>query len=364
MTPSVTQWGGYDSNPERQAPRGKGSAFSRTEGEVTARSDWSVHSFRANLRGGYNYYLQNREANRPDLTGESTLRLNVTRDADIDWDLRSNIDSQRPGSPNLNARTLGRPLILGYGTSLGATQRFNRLSLNLRGSVDRTTYENGRDNTGATIIQSDRDQTQYGLRLRAGYELTPGLVPFVEVAADRREFDRTFDLSGFRRSSDGYTARAGATFEVTRLLTGEASVGYQIREYGDPRLKDLRGLVGDAALIWTATPLTTVTLRGRTDLADTTIPGVSGSVNRSFTLEIAHALRRNWIVTGFAGLNRTAFDAIRLTEDTWQVGLRNEYRLTRNLALRSSYTYERLVSTRAGSDYNAHVFLLGLRLQL
>jgi hypothetical protein len=202
------------------------------------------------------------------------------------------------------------------------------------------------------------------VRLRAGYELTPGMTPFVEIATDKRLFDRTLDASGFRRASTGQTARIGSTFEFSRLLTGEVAVGYQVRDYEDSRLRTLRGVVGDAALIWTATPLTTVTLRGATELADTTIPGVSGSTNRRFSTEIAHALRRNWIVTGFGGWSRTAFDGNGLVEDTWQIGARTEYKVTRNLSLRASYTYEFLNSTAPRADYKANVFLFGLRLQL
>jgi hypothetical protein len=364
ITPSITQWGGYDSNSQRTPTRPRGSPVLRTEGEIGVRSDWSTHALTANLRGGYNFYTRDRDANRPDFTGVAALRLNVTRDTDIDWDLRSGLDSQRPGSPNLNARAIGRPLIYTYGTGLGVTQRFNRFSLNLRGTVDRTSFENGRDSLGFTISQRDRDATQYGVRLRAGYELTPGMTPFVEVAADKRAFDRTVDASGFRRASTGQTARLGTTFEFSRLLTGEVAVGYQARDFEDGRLRSLRGVVGDAALIWTATPLTTVTLRGATELADTTIPGVSGSTNRRFTAEIAHALRRNWIVTGFGGWSRTAFDGNGLVEDTWQLGLRGEYKVTRNLALRASYTYEQLNSTATRADYRANIFLFGLKLAL
>ena len=48
------------------------------------------------------------------------------------------------------------------------------------------------------------------------------------------------------------TARAGTTFELTRLLTGEASAGYLTRQYKDPTLPELSGLVADASLIWAA----------------------------------------------------------------------------------------------------------------
>jgi hypothetical protein len=364
VSPSITQSLGYDTNPGRSPNVAKGSAFSRTEGELGVRSDWSTHSFTSILRGGYSYFANQRDASRPDATGTANLKLNVSRDTDIDFDTRLSLDTQRPGSTNFSATTRERPNVYGYGASAGVTQRYNRLSLNLRGSVDRTSYDNATDTLGGLIRQSDRNLVQYGARARAGYELTPGMSPFVEVSTDTRVFDDKADANGFRRGSVGVGARVGSTFELTRLLSGEASVGYQQRSYDDPRLKELRGLVGDAALIWSATPLTTVTLRGATELADTTLPGISGSINRRVGLEVAHALRRNWSLTGFANASRSSFDGNGPTEDTYQLGVRTEYRLTRTTSVRASFTHERLKSTTPGADYTANVFLLGLRMQL
>jgi hypothetical protein len=364
VSPAITQSLGYDTNPNRSPTAAKGSVVSRTDGELNVRSDWSTHSFTSSLRGGYANYTNQRDASRPDATGLANLKLNLSRDTDIDLDGRLSLDTQRPGSTNFSAITTERPNVYGYGASAGVTQRYNRLSLNLRGSVDRTTYDNAKDSLGALILQSDRNAVQYGARARVGYEVSPGVQPFVEIAADTRVFDSSIDQNGFRRSSTGVTGRIGSSLEVTRQLTGEISVGYQNRGYDDQRLRDLRGVVGDAALIWSATPLTTVSLRGATELADTTLPNVSGSINRRLGVEVAHALRRNWTMTGFANASRATYDGNGLTEDTYQLGVRTEYRLTRTTSIRASFTHERLKSTTAGSDYTANIVLVGLRMQL
>ena len=81
--------------------------------------------------------------------------------------------------------------------------------------------------------------------------------PFVEVEGDSRVHDLRFDRSSFQRDSTGGYAKAGTSFEFTRLLTGDISVGYAVRDYVDPRLDRLQGLLTSASLIWTATPLTT-----------------------------------------------------------------------------------------------------------
>ena len=180
---------------------------------------------------------------------------------------------------------------------------------------------------------------------------------------DTRKFDDAVDTSGYRRSSDGYSARVGSVFELTRQLTGEISGGYQQRKYDDPRLRDLRGFVGDVALIWTPTPLTTVTLRGTNDLADTTLAGVSGAVSRRVTLEVAHALLRNLIITPYLSYLQTDYVDNPLRENTTVIGARLDYKLSRTVAIRASFSNERLKSTSAGSDYTANVGQIGLRLQ-
>ncbi len=365
LRPALTVSGGYDDNPNRAANSAKkGSSLLRTEGEINAQSDWSRHDFRAQVNGGYTRYFAVPDASRPDLTGRANLRVDITRDTAADAELRSSIDSQRPGSPDLNAAVVGRPLIYGYGASLGVSHRFDPLTISLRGTADRTSYEDAKLSSGATLTQKDRDLNQYGLKLRTTYEVTPGLKPFVEAAVDTRQFDQSVDVSGFKRSSNGLTGRAGASFELTRLLTGEASIGYQKRDYEDARLTNLRGLIGDASLVWTATELTTVTLRGTTDLLDTTIAGVNGSVARRAELQVAHALQRNLTLTGTAAYGQTDYNGIALKEDTLTLGAKLEWKLSRSLAVRASFTHERLKSTNPGSDYTANVYLMGLRMQL
>lgn len=364
LRPSVTNSVGYDTNPQRtSASDTKGSGFSRHEGELAIQSDWNVHELKGKIGGGYLDFFRNKDASRPDADGSLDLRLDATRDTRILLESRLKLDTQRPGSPDLTANVTGRPQIFQYGGSAGVTHDINRLQLTLRGSVDRSDYEDAHLSNGAMLSQKDRNLTQYGLRLRAAYEVTPGIKPFVQAEIDQRDFDEKSDSSGYMRSSKGITGRVGSTFEISRQLTGEISGGYQDRKYDDTRLKNLRGFVGDASILWSPTPLTTVTLRGTAELGDTTIAGSSGTTVRRATLEVAHALRRNLTLTGFTNFSRTEYDGQGLREDFMNVGARLEYKLTRTFAIRASFTHERLNSTAQGSDYTANVSQVGLRVQ-
>ena len=136
-----------------------------------------------------------------------------------------------------------------------------------------------------------------------------------------------------------------------------------MRKYDDPRLRDTRGPIVDAALIWAATPLTTVRLRAVQQIDETTVEGSSGVVTRRATVEVQHDFRRYLSLIASATFSEVDYKGIRLREEGFAGSLRLDYRFTRSIALRASFTHERLNSTAPGSDYTANVYLVGLRFQ-
>lgn len=375
LFPFVESGLGFDTNPNRVASPKTGSAFWRGDAGASVQSDWSRHSLVGSVRFGYSDFFSVPQANRPDGVGAVAGRIDVTRDAAIDVGGAFALDTLRPSSPELiglgTAASTNRPLVSTFGGFLGGAQRFNRLDVSLRGTLDRSQYGDATFSDGTRQRLSQNNFTTLGVRPRVSYEVSPALRPFAEVVADKRLYDNTLDVNGFRRSSTGVTARAGATFELTPLIRGEASAGFVARDYEDPRLAPLRGPLVDAALIWTATPLTTVTLRASTTVNETTLPGVSGALTRRVTGEIAHALLRNVTLVGVAAFQATDYRGVDLAtapegvirERFATAGIRAEYNLTRTVVVKASYGFERLRSTFTGSDYTANVFLLGLRLQ-
>ena len=361
LFPALGQSIGYDSNPNRTNAQRRGSFVSQTEGELGIQSDWSRHALTGQLRGAFNAYTENPDASRPEGAGRLGLRLDVTRDTQINIDGRYQIDTQRPDSPDLNAAVRERPIIATEGASLGVTHRFNRLLGTIQATVDRADFEDARLANGILLDQSDRNVTQYGLRGRLGYEFSPSFIPFAEILADTRDYDRRIDNSGFRRSSDGIGARVGAAFEITRLITGEIGVGAIRRSYDDPRLRDLTSPLLEAALVWAMTPLTTIRATAQANVDETTVPNATGVRTIRGALEVSHALRRNLIVT--AGISASDFDysGVRINEQGFGALVRADYKLTRSLGIRASYSHERISSSIPNSSYDSDVFLLGMR---
>ncbi|MHB2165457.1 outer membrane beta-barrel protein [Alsobacter sp. R-9] len=362
LRPSLEMLGGYDTNPNRIPNPGGGSPMVKTEAGLDVASDWQRHALRAVIRGAFYRFFDTPAADRPEATADIGLRLDAARDTTVDLAAVSRLTTQQPGIEQPFV-TNQRGNIVEYGGTAGVTQRFGLASLGLRGGVLRTEYQDLSGPGGATINESDRNYNAYDVRLRAGYDATPGVQPFAEVALSQRLYDQTIDAGGYERSSNGWAGRVGTTLEFSRIVTGEVSLGYGARSYEDPRLQPIEGVLTDVALLWTPTPLTSVKLRASTDISETTVSGASGALVYAEGIEVTHALRRNLSLTAALGASQTLYQGVPITEDRYTAGLRLDWKLNRTVAVRASVAHERLDSSVQGADYTANVYLVGLRFQ-
>lgn len=367
--------GGYDSNPGRlNQPRGL--PFWVVAPEFLAVSNWDRHALVADLRGSFTGYGGSLPAtinggpspaptniDRPNFIGHIDGRLDVSRDTDITAQLRLNIATDNPGSPNIQVGLKNYPIYATFGGTLGFDQRFNRLTVSGGATVDRTSYENSTLTDGTSSTNDDRNFNQYGGVGRLSYEVLPGLKPFAEVEGDTRVHDVKFDRSRYQRDSSGGYAKAGTSFEFTRLLTGEISIGYAARNYVDPRLNRLEGLLTSASLIWSATPLTTAKFYSDTQIAETTVPGTSGTLVHTYTFEVDHDLRR-WL-TGIGKFSYGTYDyqGANRTDQTYSLEGDVIYKMTRYLWLKGMLRHDVLDSNVVNASSKATVVMLGVRLQ-
>jgi len=362
LRPSIEASTGYDTNPNRIPHPASGSPVLRTDVGLLADSDWERHAMNFALRGTYWRYFETPAADRPEVDGVWRLRLDARRDTTVDLEALGRLTTQQPGieQPFVGA---SRGRVVEGGVGAGVTQRFGDASLGLKGAFGRQVYEPIPLGNGQSISQADRDLNTFGLTLRAGYEVSPSVRPFMEFTGDRRIYDQAIDAGGYRRSSTGQAVRAGTALEFSRLLVGEASVGYGHRAYDDPRLEPVDGILANASLVWTPTALTTVRLRAATELSETTVSGASGAVVHSAGVEVTHALRRYLALSALLDGSKTVYQGVPITEDRYTAALRLDWKVNRSVVVRASVAHERLDSSTVGADYTANVYLVGLRLQ-
>jgi hypothetical protein len=366
---------GYDSNPGRLANE-RGLPFWVVAPELVAVSDWDRHALVADLRGSFTGYGGTLPSNidggvnsaptnldRPDFTGHIDGRLDVTRDTDITAQLRLRAATDNPGSPNIQAGLAEYPVYTTLGSTIGFDQRFNRLQVSAGATIDRTSYQQSKLTDGTMTSNDDRNFNQYGGIGRISYEVLPWLKPFAEVEGDTRVHDTRLDRSFYQRDSDGGYAKAGSSFELTRLLTGEVSIGYAARNYVDPRLNRLEGFLTTASLVWSVTPLTTAKFFTDTQLAETTVAGASGILVRTYTVEVDHDFRRWLSAIGKFTVGTLDYQGYGRSDKTYSLEGDVIYKMTRNLWLKGTLRRDMLDSNIVGASSAATVVMLGVRLQ-
>jgi hypothetical protein len=362
VLPAVETTGGYDTNPAR-TPNGRGSLFVTVAPELLAKSDWTRHEVTATLRGSYTAYGATPELDRPAFDGKVTGRLDVTRNTALLGEGTFVVGTDNPGSPNVQAGLSRFPIYTTLGGSLGLLQRFNRLEFSVKGTAERTEYQDSVFTDGTTRSNADRDFNRYAILMRTSYDLMPGIKPFVEAGVDTRQYDLQFDSFGLQRDSNGWTVKAGSTLSFHRLLTGEFSVGYLQRNYVDPSLQAIQGPTLDAALTYAFSALTNVKLTANTLVNETTVPGTSGVFTRNVGFEVEHAFRR-WLI-GSLKFNYGVDDYVGSArkDDRYAISGSIIYKLNRMMQLKAELREEWLRSTVPTAEYTATVMLLGLRLQ-
>lgn len=365
VKPYVEQDVGYASNPLAASSGGPGSGFETTEAGASWQSDWSRNDFHGQLKGGFTDYFQQPQANAVYGSGVADARADATHDLSFDAEGRFSITPQSLSAFGLTSSGATNPDVMTstYGGTAGANVKFGDLTLGLHGSFDRQQYENVALFGAALPGLSADDYDDWGGKFRVSYRLSEAVTPFVEAAYDQRLYDTGMDALGYQRNSAGYAARGGLTLNFSKLLIGEASLGYGDRVYHDPRLPRASTWLTDASLTWTPTVLTTVTAKAQTALNDSILAGASADINHTYTIDLAHSLTRvvTLGLTGSYAIDDDVGAPVHTT--TAAATARAEFHVNRNVVIKASASRQDVASNQTGQSYIADVFMLGLKLQ-
>ena len=365
VKPYVEQDVGYASNPLGLTASPKGSGLETTEAGVSWQSIWSRDDIHGQLKGGYTDYFQTPAASGAYGSGTVDGRLDATHDLAFDAEGRFSFLPEPLSNFGVSTTAGNNPYIetSTYGGTLGATQKFGEFSLALHGSYDRQDYQNAPlGGIGVSDVAAD-DYSDWGLKLRGAYRLSEAISPYVEVDADTRRYDNGVDAYGYQADSTGVYVLAGVTLSFSQMLSGELALGYGERTYQDPRLPHAQAPLVDASLIWAATPLTTLTIKATTALNDAILQGASADINHAYSIDIAHALTRQWLL-GLTGTYSTdSFVGSTQTDQNWSVGARAEYHVTRDLVFKVTAAHTAYATNQPGQNNTNNSVLIGVRLQ-
>lgn len=323
-------------------------------------SNWSRHALEFRATGGLSFYDQFPTEDDRDYLLEARGRLDITRRTNIQALVsRSQAFEDRSA---LDASSVGtRAKVLTDRAEAAYNQRFNRLSLQFRGSVTDYAYGDTED-AGVVTDNQDRDYTQYEEAARATWEFKPTFSPFVEVAVNQRDYAEAAQSDFINRSSTGQRYRFGVSFGNTgATLRGEVSLGYGIQTPDSPRLHPVDGLIIDGNATWRVTGLTSVLFNASSDVSETTTTGVGGAFYRYAGVEVRHQLR-NYLIAS-AGLiysNQNSEDGI-INDNDFRETLGLEYYANRNWVLFARYAHVNFDGVGVPNDYVGDEVHFGVR---
>ncbi|MGN6469817.1 MAG: outer membrane beta-barrel protein [Rhizobiaceae bacterium] len=342
---------------------GKGAVLSESTLRLNATSDWSDKTATIDAYGTFRKSIAGQDVSEPSAGINASLAVPFGKDYVARGTFGYSLTPESPSSPGFIAGTVNEPLTQSITGSIGVEKQAGKLRLGLTGNVERDTYGDAKLAGGGSVSQHERDSTLVSATLRAGYEISPALVPFVEGEVGRRYYDVTADSAGFRRSADRLGLRAGVALDLGEKLNGELSAGYLQEKPDDPRLPTIAGPSINTALNWSPVRGTTVALNSSTIVEGTTTAGESGDLLYTSELSIQRQMRAN--LTGTAsigGLFRDYFGSSG-HDFGWNAELGMTYWLNRYFGITGRLRHEELTSNLPDRDYKSESVFLGVKVQ-
>jgi len=331
-------------------------------------SNWSNHALEFQAAGDLSNYRKFGTENDRGFTVESRGRIDVTRRTNMQAAVRRQRSQESRGA--IDAASVGpRATVISDEASTALNQRFNRLSVQLRGAVADSNYSETQTLDLVTGLPgpgiNDRDVTERRAAIRASWELKPTLGVFAEVEGNKRAFEAASTADNRRRDSEGSRVRAGVSFgQTSEILRGEVSLGRGAQDLDDRRLADASGLIVDANLAWRVTGLTSLLFTAASDISSVTQTANSGAaLEQRVGLEARHAFRTNLVAsTGFE-FTRRDYAGIDVEESEFVYSLGLEYFMSREMVAFTRYQHTVFRSDFQGSDYESDEVRVGLRLR-
>ncbi len=347
------------------SPAPKSALLSETTLRLNAASDWSRHSANINAYGTYRKSIDGEPVTDPSAGIDATLNLDFADDLRGIGKLGYALKREDADSPVKQPATVtSRPIRQEITGSLGLEKDVGKLRFAATANLLRLDYGDAELSNNTTLSQRERNSTLVTGVLRAGYEISPAITPFVELEYGRRSYNQKFDSNGNQRSSDRMAARLGTELDLGEKLSGELALGYVTEKFDDAALSDISGMSASADLSWSPQRGTTVGFNASTEVEGTTTANESGSVLYSGTVSLQREIRANLSANASLGLSWRDYASKPGNDLTWRGETSLTWWLNRYAGVTGRYRYEHLTSTLPDRlDTTVHNVFLGVTLQ-
>jgi hypothetical protein len=310
---------------------------------VEVASDWSRNALAFGISSAIDQYGSATTENSTAWTAHVDGRYDISSHANVFGSLSHNDTPESRGDPLANSDALKPVKHRSDVSNVGLTLVGNRLRLIAQIGANEESYTDvaSKSVPGTTIDPNHlRDLTTTNTSVRVDYAVSPAVSVFVDLEGNRREYktNTAFD-------SEGNIIALGTSFDLTKLLRGEVSVG---------SMKQKNKLTGEnkstyvnASVEWFPTELTTVTVRGGTSFTEVPSTGAPTALATNSSINIDHELLRNLIISGSVGSDKYEYKGIDRTDTRDRFTLAANYFLSRRVILNASFNQEQLKSRGA-----------------
>jgi hypothetical protein len=254
---------------------------------------------------------------------------------------------------------VGRPQYFRAPVELGASQDLGSWFFDAALRATFAHYDPLTTESGVTVAQDFRNGWDGTAEATLGFRFSDGYGAIGRLTATQRRYDDpTADNQGWR-------AEAGVRFELTRLLTGEATAGWATQSY-DASGTTESAMVYGVALTWFANPLLSITVDAKRDFqAEQDIDGAATVVTIPVQRDSAgvraelEALR-SWLLTAAVRMDRnSSVNGVRDNELT-QYSLGSVYALSAAWRLSAEYAHTAATASASG-DIKRDAMTVGLQ---
>jgi len=341
-----------------------------------AQSNWTRHALNFYAAWDSTRYQRNGSEDSDDWRVSAEGRYDINADTNVYGGMRFSQDHEDRESPDTrNGVTPTRYYQRRYYG--GFFRQMNRFSLRIAGTAQHLNYDDVNFVTGSGAINiinnDDRDRWQYTGGVRLGYEVSPRIEPYLQVAVDNRRYDAALDDLGYERDSDGKRFLVGMRWNLPRKLKLDAFVGQLKQDYADPRFNDVSAPVAGAALQWALGRRTILTAYLDRTVEETTVtytptPGnvlVSSSyVNTYLSAGVEHRFSDKLSGRINGSVSRVAYEGFDRDDDYKGGNIGLVYRLHRNLFLDFNLAARKLESSLPSEDFTKRMAFVRLAVPL
>ena len=265
---------------------------------LALRSDWLNHSMNFLLGGGFGFYASAPTQNYQNYFLIVDGRIDVREDMALIYSFGYRRATEALGTANVafaQAPTVAESIPV----TLSLTKKFNRVSLDVGGSVTRSWFTDNSTISTSGLNAQSRNRKGYEEHVQIGYDLTEDVTIYVSPGITQTRYDLNPDTLGQTRDSNTAALRFGGSWIINPTSTLSGNVGYAISS----------GALG-------STSATTF--------------GLAGSWNGYPPLSLRPSLSR--------GITETALSAYRNTVTT-TLGIEYAYQVFDEFALVGGFSY-------------------------